>query len=128
MRDDHRFYVCDQDGTLVGLIHRGGGELSCCGHPMTELVANTQEAAQEKHLPQVRTQGQQVTVDVGSVPHPMEEGHSIRWVYLLTEKGGQRKNLPAGAPPVVTFALTEDDRPVAAYAYCNLHGLWKTSL
>jgi len=51
--------------------------------------------------------------------------HSIEWVYLQTDKGGQRKCLSAGDAPVVTFALS-DEKPVAVYAYCNLHGLWKS--
>ena len=36
--------------------------------------------------------------------------------------------LAADSAPTVTFALTEGDKPVAAYAYCNLHGLWKTEV
>lgn len=39
MQDNHRFYLCRRDGTLVGLIHGGGGELTCCGEPMEELTA-----------------------------------------------------------------------------------------
>ena len=127
MQDKHRFYLCEQDGTIVGLIH-GNGALYCCGQPMTELVANTTEGAQEKHVPQVKTNGCEVTVDVGSIHHPMSKEHSIHWVYLLTAKGGQRKNLPYDGKPVAVFRLTDDDRPLAAYAYCNLHGLWKTEL
>ncbi len=128
MKDSHRFYQCQKDGTLVGLIHSGGGTLSCCGEEMTELAANTTDAAQEKHVPLAHVDGDRVTVDVGSVPHPMSEEHSIHWVYLLTQKGGQRKNLPFDGKPTVSFRLTEDDQPVAVYAYCNLHGLWKAEL
>mgnify|MGYP000011696946 FL=1 len=128
MQDNHRFYLCRRDGTLVGLIHGGGGELTCGGEPMEELTAGSTDAAQEKHVPQVKVDGCDVTVEVGSVHHPMSEEHSINWVYLLTEKGGQRKNLPFDGKPVAVFRLTDDDRPVAAYAYCNLHGLWKTEL
>ena len=57
----------------------------------------------------------------------MAEEHSILWVYLETDKGGQRKNLEVGATPEVTFAL-KDEKPVAVYAYCNLHGLWKKEI
>ena len=35
------------------------------------------------------------------------------------------RGLPVGGEPKVTFLL-EDDEPVAAFAYCNLHGRWKT--
>lgn len=128
MKDHHRFYVCKKDGTLLGVIHDGGGELLCCGQPMQELIANTTEGAQEKHLPVVKREGDTVLVEVGSVPHPMSEEHSIQWVYLLTAKGGQRKSLPFDSRPVVQFRLTDDDEPVSVYAYCNLHGLWKTDV
>lgn len=36
-----------------------------------------------------------------------------------------RKKLPSGSKPQVVFALTQGDSVVSAYAYCNLHGLWK---
>ncbi|MBQ7109525.1 MAG: desulfoferrodoxin, partial [Clostridia bacterium] len=63
----------------------------------------------------------------GSVEHPMTEEHHIVWVYLQTDRGGQRKCLEIGKDPVVTFTLS-DEKPVAAYAYCNLHGLWKADI
>ena len=30
--------------------------------------------------------------------------------------------------PVAKFALSEGDAPEAAYAWCNLHGLWKADI
>jgi len=68
-----------------------------------------------------------VKVSIGSVAHPMTEEHSILWVYLQTDRGGQRKCLAAGSKPEVAFALC-DEEPVAVYAYCNLHGLWKAEI
>ena len=53
--------------------------------------------------------------------------HFIEWVYVQTENGGQRKVLKPGDEPHVTFFLG-DDKAVAVYAYCNLHGLWKTEI
>ena len=55
------------------------------------------------------------------------EEHHIVWVYLQTDRGGQRKCLEVGKAPTVTFALA-DEKPIAAYAYCNLHGLWKKEI
>jgi len=94
---------------------------------MTELVANTVEASKEKHLPEVALSGNSVTVQIGSVLHPMEEAHHIGFIYLDTERGGQRQCLKVGDEPKVTFSLV-DDKPVAAFAYCNLHGLWRTDI
>lgn len=99
----------------------------CHGEPMAELVANTTDAATEKHVPVVEAEGNEVRVKVGSAPHPMSDEHHIAWVYLQTRHGGQRKALQTGKDAAVRF-LVVDDEPVAAFAYCNLHGLWKTPI
>ena len=122
-----KFYRCDHCGIIVGIVQDGGGTLICCGEPMRALEANTTDAAQEKHLPVVVVDGTRVTVTVGSVKHPMQEEHHIAWVYLETAHGGQRKAFQAGEDPVATFLL-EQDEPIAVFAYCNLHGLWKVDL
>lgn len=122
---DHKFYLCKRCGNIVGLIHKGGGTLVCCGEDMTELVPNTTDAATEKHVPEITVNGNEVVIKIGSTAHPMTEEHYITWVYIQTEKGGQRKVLTPQDQPTVTFALTDDDKLVSAYAYCNLHGLWK---
>ena len=124
---DTRFYICEKCGNIVGMIHASGVPLVCCGQKMTALEAGTVEASREKHIPVVEVNGNTVKVVVGSVLHPMTEEHSITWVYLQTDKGGQRKCLKPGEKPEVTFALA-DEKPVAVYAYCNLHGIWKTDL
>jgi len=95
----------------------------CCGENMVELVANATDAAGEKHVPVVSVDGNTINVSVGSVAHPMIEEHFIEWIYLETEKGGQMKFLKPGEEPKASFVL-ENDEPVGAYAYCNLHGLW----
>ena len=123
-----KFYVCREEGTIIGVIAGGQGEISCCGKPMQEMTPNTTDAAQEKHVPVIRVEGQTVTVTVGSTLHPMTAEHLISWIYLETKQGGQRKVLAAGDAPQAVFALTADDAPVAAYAYCNLHGLWKAEV
>ena len=122
-----RFFICKRCGNLVGLINDEGAPLVCCGEPMTELTPNTAEAAQEKHLPDVTVNGDCLSVQVGSVPHPMTAEHQIAFVYVETERGGQRKALMPGEEPKLTFSFSED-KPVAVYAYCNLHGLWKTDI
>ena len=69
--------------------------------------------------------GDTVTVKVGSVAHPMLPEHYIQWIYLLTEQGGERKILKPGDAPEAVFVMTPGDKFIAAYEYCNLHGLWK---
>lgn len=127
MSKEVKFYICKHCGNIVGLIHDSGVPLVCCGEKMSELVPNTTEAATEKHLPVVEMDGNIVKVSVGSVEHPSTEEHYIAWVYLETAHGGQRKAIQPGEKPEVSFAL-QDDELIAVYAYCNLHGLWKTEI
>ncbi|MBQ2650731.1 MAG: desulfoferrodoxin Dfx, partial [Clostridia bacterium] len=53
--------------------------------------------------------------------------HYIQWIAVETEKGIQLKKLNPGEKPTALFALA-DDKAIAVYEYCNLHGLWKTEL
>ena len=122
-----RFFICKHCGNIIGLIKDQGVPLVCCGEKMAELVPNTVEASVEKHLPVATLSETNLNVSVGSVAHPMEEGHHITFVYVETENGGQRKCLKVGQPPDATFCFTED-KPVAVFAYCSLHGLWKTDI
>jgi superoxide reductase len=124
---DNKFYICEKCGNIVGMIHNGGVPMMCCGQKMTKLEAGVVEASHEKHIPVVTVEGNTVRVNVGSVTHPMSEEHHIAWIYLQTNRGGQRKCLDVTGAPEVVFALA-DETPVAVYAYCNLHGLWKTDL
>lgn len=123
-----KFYICNHCKNIIGKIHDSGVPVVCCGVKMAELVPNTTDAATEKHVPVIKVDGTSVTVTIGSTLHPMTEEHLIQWVYLETEEGGQRKNLKAGDKPELTFAITPGDRVKAAYAYCNLHGLWKAEV
>ena len=122
-----KFYICEKCGNLVEKIDDSGVPMVCCGQKMTPVVAGSVEASREKHSPVATVEGNVVKVVVGSVEHPMAEEHSILWVELKTDKGVQRKNLVVGEPPVVSFALA-DEKPLEVYAYCNLHGLWKSEI
>ncbi|MBE6034017.1 desulfoferrodoxin family protein [Aminipila sp.] len=125
---DKKFFVCKHCGNLVGMINSSGVPMVCCGEKMTELEANTVEASVEKHIPVVTVEGNIITAKVGSVEHPMVEEHFIEWLYLDTTKGGQRKSLEPGEKPEAKFAVVEGEKPLAVYAYCNLHGLWKAEV
>ena len=123
-----RFYLCEHCKNLIGMVAHKGVPLVCCGSKMKALEPNTTDAAGEKHLPVVKVEGREIKVTVGSVSHPMTEEHFIQWIYLETKSGGQRKNLSPDSAPEVSFSLTEDDEAISVYAYCNLHGLWKTDI
>ena len=123
-----KFFVCKHCGNMIGLLHDAGVPMMCCGEKMVELVPNTTDAAQEKHVPVATAEGNKVEGNVGSVDHPMHDEHWIEWACLETAKGGNRKALNPGEKPNVVFALTEDEKPIAVYEYCNLHGLWVAKL
>lgn len=110
------------------MIDHKGPKVVCCGKIMNELVANTTEASVEKHIPVLNINENKVKVQVGSTLHPMIQEHHISWIYLLTTQGVQRKHLEIDSDPIIEFTLTEDDKVLEAYAYCNLHGLWKVEL
>jgi len=122
-----KFFKCDLCGNIVGMVIDKGAPLTCCGEEMSELVPNTVDASVEKHVPEVTVNGDSISVQVGSVVHPMEEEHHIAFIYVETENGGQRKNLKVGEAPKAEFSFA-GDKPVAVYEYCNLHGLWKKEL
>ena len=124
---NNKFYICAHCGNIVEMVHDAGVPVICCGQKMDELVPNSVEASGEKHIPAVTVHEEYVEVNVGSVDHPMVDVHWIEWVQLLTDKGSYRHYLNPGEAPYVKFQLGSE-KPLAVYAYCNLHGLWKTEL
>lgn len=124
---ENRFYICRKCKNTVGLIHAGDQPLSCCGEWMTHMPIRNEKEYEQKHTPRVCYKDDRVTVDVGTVMHPQTDSHGISWIYLETDRGGQRKQLMPGTRPYAEFAL-KDERPTAAYAFCNMHGLWKTDI
>ena len=122
---EQKFLICETCGNIIAMVKPSGVPVVCCGKPMKQIVANTTDAAVEKHVPVWKQEGNLVKVQVGSVAHPMIAAHYIEWVSLQTKAGNQRKALAPDTAPEVTFALTDGDEVEAVYAYCNLHGLWK---
>ncbi len=120
-----RYFICEHCGNIITFMNNSGVPVVCCGQKMTELVPGTSDGAAEKHVPEVAVDGQSITVKVGEVEHPMVEQHYIQWIVLETENGAQMKHLNPGEKPEAVFVLAEGEKAVAAYEYCNLHGLWK---
>lgn len=127
MKKEPKFFYCKHCGNIVTFINESGAPLTCCGDEMTQIHANTVDAAKEKHVPVITVDENMITVEVGSVEHPMISEHFIQWIYLETEKGYQIKYLAPGEKPRAVF-FVDGDKPVAAYEYCNLHGLWKKEI
>ena len=119
------FYRCAHCGQIVAIVKNKGVPIVCCGEKMQKLEPGTTDAAAEKHVPVVKVEGGVVTVTVGEAAHPMLPEHYIEWVSLQTKSGNQRKALNPGDAPCARFYIAEGDEVEAAYAYCNLHSLWK---
>ena len=105
-----KFYRSEDRTVLLELFGAGSSVEN-----LRSLKANTTDAAVEKHVPVVTQDGNKITVAVSSVEHPMLPEHYIMGVYIETKK------------PEAVFTLADGDEFVAAYEYCNLHGLWKSN-
>lgn len=124
MAKEMEIYRCALCGNIVEVLHGGEGELVCCGQPMALLLANSVDAAKEKHVPVIVKGEGGYTVKVGSVAHPMIEAHFIEFIELIAGGTVYRQALKPGDAPEAFFATTAEQ--VSARAYCNLHGLWRS--
>ena len=106
---DVKFFKCMHCGNVAIKPFDQGVPMSCCGEKMVELVAGSQDAALEKHVPAVAIDGSTVKVQVGEVEHPMMDAHYIQLIVLVTEKGDQVASLTPADKPVATVALAEGD-------------------
>ncbi|MBO5143220.1 MAG: desulfoferrodoxin [Clostridia bacterium] len=123
MKENVRFYRCPICGNIVGLIDGDMSRVICCGRPMEEMVANTTDAAVEKHVPAYEIVEDEIVVKVGKVEHPMEKEHYIMWIAQVTDNRTTRVRL---FPEQSTETRFPYIKGATLYAYCNKHGLWKT--
>lgn len=94
----------------------------------TELTANTTDGAYEKHVPVIEISGDVAKIFVGSVEHPSLPAHYIEFIVLETSTGIHTKWLKPGDKLQAVFTLNEEETPVDAFEFCNLHELWKASV
>jgi superoxide reductase len=119
-------YKCESCGTVIESLWNGEQAVLCCGKEMKELIANTQDAAKEKHVPVIEKNGNTVKVKIGSVPHPMTKEHYILFIELIAgQKVLRHEFKETDTTAEATFTINEDV-PLIAREYCNLHGLWAT--
>ena len=119
------FYKCEVCGNLITFLSNEANKVNCCGKQMALLTANTVDASIEKHVPVYNVIGGEVFVKVGEVSHPMLKEHYITTIAIETNKGTYIKKLTFDSSPTATFKLGNDEKILAVYEYCNLHGLWK---
>ena len=123
--DRIKFYKCPVCGNIVEVVDGDISRVRCCGKELEEMVANTVDAAVEKHVPVYEIEGNEIIVKIGEVIHPMEEKHYIKFITLVTEDRVIRVDLKPGEEPVVKFPYVSG---TIVYEYCNLHGLWKNDI
>ena len=123
-----KFLFCETCKKMVVVVDDTPVPAMCCGKKMTVLEAGTTDAAVEKHVPVAEINGNELLVKVGSVEHPMTEGHHIAHIAVLFDDDSfALKKLDHVGKPEAVFPLGSA-KPVAVYEYCNLHGLWKLEL
>lgn len=119
-----KLFKCMKCGTLVEMLEENC-TIMCCGEAMKELVANTTDAALEKHVPVCEVDGDLVKVKVGEVAHPMDEDHYINFIAAEYSDSVVRYNLKPGEVAEATF---DYEKGMVIYEYCNKHGLWNKEL
>lgn len=123
-----KFYKCAKCGRVLVNVQDTGKDIECCGEKMTMIVAGTSDGSVEKHLPVWSYENGVLWVRVGTQEHPMSEEHHIAWIAVETKSGYQLKFLKHCCYPEVQFALIPYDEVVHVYSYCNIHGLWSSSV
>ena len=121
-----KFFKCNVCGNVFVQLNDSGIVPQCCNRPMEILDANITEGKGELHIPCVqRLDCSTVRVVVSRVEHPMQNEHHICFILLETSCGFQVRYLEVNHRPEAIFFTTAT--PLAVYAYCNIHGLWKAT-
>lgn len=118
-----QFFKCEHCGNVAVKLFDEGPALFCCGEQMKELVPDSVDASQEKHVPVVEITDD-IKVKIGAEEHPMIDTHWITMIVLETNRGFQYVRLFPGDKPEAEFTLAPGENPLAVYDYCNIHGLW----
>ncbi|MBL7131277.1 MAG: desulfoferrodoxin [Candidatus Omnitrophica bacterium] len=117
-------YRCEICGNIVEITHEGAPALVCCNQPMVKLEAKTEDAGQEKHVPVVEESDNGIKVKVGSIEHPMEEKHYIKFIEVLTKEKVMHVELKPGQAPEAKCCVPKSD-VVEVREFCTIHGLWR---
>lgn len=122
-----KFYKCEVCGNILEMIVDSSRIPNCCNKTLVELVPNTIDASKEKHVPMYWIRNNTLTVQIGENLHPSEVGHYIQFIEVKTNKKIMRKMLYFSDVPKTDFELSQGEEVEEIYAYCNLHGLWRTN-
>jgi superoxide reductase len=106
------------------------------------LIKDASQEGKEKHVPvieliQCSECGKNaVKITVGKeTPHPNTIEHHIKWIALFGVRNGVAVHIGTfdlgptfGVPTVVAHVNKEGLSELIAVEYCNIHGLWESSL
>ena len=127
MTEKLQLYKCNVCGNIIEVIHSGEGTFTCCSLPMELLHEKKEDSEfQEKHVPIITFEGENKTIRVGSIPHPMEESHYIVFIEAISpdKKYLKRKYLSPHDEPSLELKQNCHYDEFTARELCNIHGLW----
>lgn len=87
-----------------------------------EIVANSVDAAVEKHVPQYEIKEDMIEIVVN---HVMEEDHYIEWIMVEYKDSDTTKYFKPGEEARMQAHYVAG---MKLYAYCNKHGLWSAEV
>lgn len=123
MNNEFIIKKCPKCGAVIRVIEGMDRDFLCCGEKMITMQANTSDGAVEKHKPEVTVEDGKVKVVVN---HVMDDAHYIEWIAISVPNEREKVvKLKPGEKAEVEFCYIPGS---TIYAYCNLHGLWKTDV
>ena len=117
---------CNDCGSIIEVLVEGDG--NACDSHMLEIPVQTEGEKAPKHKPVVEIDGDNVTVKVGEVTHPMDDDHYIQFLVVNVGMEQYAKCFKPGDVPEATFTIGADKiaEGVVALEFCNQHGLWSS--
>lgn len=126
MTKKFEIYKCEICKNVVEILCEGVGELVCCGQPMKNMEAQSEETMGEKHKPVLTVIDKDVTIKIGEIPHPMTKDHHIEFIEAISLDGKYLKRKYLNPEETAELKFVCNSNTMKARELCNLHGLWET--
>lgn len=118
---EYKIKRCAKCGALIMALkdcNCANCNIVCCDEPMKESIANSVDAAFEKHVPTYELKNDEV---IARVNHVMETDHYIEWISFVSDKNVSTTYFEPGEEPKASAKYVKG---MQIYAYCNKHELW----
>ena len=83
MVEHGKIFKCEDCGSIVEVLVDAHEEKDCCDSSKNVIEPQTEGDKAPKHVPVISVDGNEVTVAVGEVQHPMDDDHFIQFVELI---------------------------------------------